>query len=96
MCKIYEYAYTYNIIMLEYKFQPIVIQKPTYNVKGEKLVEELVIPHEHGERMPVLALEWTARKHTYIERRGSAVVSTSAWHAVIRGSIPGPRKLYFR
>ena len=25
-----------------------------------------------------------------IERRGSVVVSTSAWHAAVRGSIPGP------
>ena len=30
------------------------------------------------------------------ERHGSVVVSTSAWHAVIRGSILGPGVLYFR
>ena len=29
------------------------------------------------------------------QRRGSAVVRTSAWHAVVLGSIPGPGMLYF-
>ena len=27
-------------------------------------------------------------------RHGSVVVSTSAWHAIVRGSIPGPGMLY--
>ena len=29
-------------------------------------------------------------------RRASVVVNTSAWHATVRGSIPGPDMLYFR
>ena len=30
----------------------------------------------------------------YSERHGSVVVSTSAWHTVVRGSIPGSGILY--
>ena len=34
-------------------------------------------------------------RNTLVERRGSVVVSTSAWHAAGRGSIPGPGMFHY-
>ena len=61
--------------------------------------EELCL---HG-RSPVLDLKrrWSLFFVFFLvtvtsERRGCVVVRTTAWHAIVRGSIPGPGMLYYR
>ena len=59
-----------------------------------KCQDRKVVLFQHAATVALLECQLQRRLPNHQERCGSVMVSTSAWHAVVRGSILGPGMLH--